>query len=55
MRYITAPIIGHQGPEIVALSLFGYKSRAQGNRSTDEIPRQLLKCANVIEVNLTSS
>lgn len=53
MRCIAAPITDPNGRAIAAVSVSGPKSRMQGDRFTDEIPEQILRSANVIEVNLT--
>ncbi|WP_254271350.1 IclR family transcriptional regulator [Haloarcula marina] len=55
MRCIAAPIMNQNDRAIAAVSVSGPKSRMQGERFTDEIPAQILRSANVIEVNLTYS
>jgi DNA-binding IclR family transcriptional regulator len=55
MRCIAAPITDEEGRAIAAVSVSGPKSRMQGERFTDEVPEQILRSANVIEVNLTYS
>ncbi|WP_135305039.1 IclR family transcriptional regulator [Haloarcula amylovorans] len=55
MRCLAAPIVDEDGYAIAAVSVSGPKSRMQEERFTDEIPDQILRSANVIEVNLTYS
>jgi len=55
MRCIAAPITDQHDRAIAAVSVSGPKSRMQETRFTDEIPEQILRSANVIEVNLTYS
>jgi DNA-binding IclR family transcriptional regulator len=52
MRCIAAPILNH-GEVLGAISVSGPKNRMQGDRFEEEIPSQVLRTANVIEVNLT--
>lgn len=54
MRCIAAPILGDNGV-LGAISVSGPRSRMQGSRFDEEIPQQILRTANVIEVNLTYS
>jgi len=52
MRCIAAPLLDDD--EILgAISVSGPKNRMQGERFEEEIPRQVLRIANVIEVNMT--
>lgn len=52
MRCIAAPLCN--GDEVLgAISISGPKSRMQGDRFETEIPQQVLRTANVIEVNMT--
>lgn len=54
MQCIAAPILGDD--EVLgAISVSGPKSRMQGQRFEAEIPKQVLRTANVIEVNMTYS
>jgi IclR family acetate operon transcriptional repressor len=54
MHCVAAPLLG--GDEVLgAVSVSGPKSRMQGTRFEEEIPRQVLRTANVIEVNMTYS
>jgi IclR family acetate operon transcriptional repressor len=55
MRCLAAPITDQDERAIAAVSVSGPKSRMQGDRFSDEIPEQILRSANVIEVNLTYS
>ncbi|WP_222913203.1 IclR family transcriptional regulator [Natrinema sp. SYSU A 869] len=55
MRCVAAPITNDDGRAIAAVSISGPKSRMQEERFTNEIPERILRCANVIEVNLTYS
>ncbi|EMA28418.1 IclR family transcriptional regulator [Haloarcula japonica] len=55
MRCLAAPITDQDDRAIAAVSVSGPKSRMQGDRFSDEIPEQILRSANVIEVNLTYS
>lgn len=55
MRCVAAPILDQSDRAIAAVSVSGPKSRMQEDRFTDEIPSQILRSANVIEVNLTYS
>jgi DNA-binding IclR family transcriptional regulator len=55
MRCLAAPITDQDDHAIAAVSVSGPKSRMQGDRFSDEIPEQILRSANVIEVNLTYS
>ncbi|MFC6964747.1 IclR family transcriptional regulator [Halocatena marina] len=55
MRCVAAPIVNNKGDAVAAVSVSGPKTRMQGERFTDDIPNQILRCANVIEVNLTYS
>jgi len=52
MRCVAAPIL-QDGTVLGAISVSGPKSRMQGERFDEEIPRQVLRIANVIEVNMT--
>lgn len=54
MRCIAAPLL--DGQEVLgAISVSGPKNLMQGDRFETEIPQQLLRTANVIEVNMTYS
>ncbi|MFC4440293.1 MULTISPECIES: IclR family transcriptional regulator [Natrialbaceae] len=55
MRCVAAPITDDDGRAIAAVSISGPKSRMQADRFTNEIPEQIRRSANVIEVNLTYS
>lgn len=55
MRCIAAPITDADDRAIAAVSVSGPKSRMQEPRFTDEIPEEILRSANVIEVNLIYS
>lgn len=55
MRCLAAPITDQDDRAIAAVSVSGPKSRMQGDRFSEEIPEQILRSANVIEVNLTYS
>jgi len=55
MRCLAAPITDQEDRAIAAVSVSGPKSRMQGDRFSEEIPEQILRSANVIEVNLTYS
>lgn len=55
MRCVAAPITDDDDRAIAAVSVSGPKSRMQEDRFTNEIPEQIRRCANVIEVNLTYS
>ncbi|WP_246998292.1 IclR family transcriptional regulator [Halosolutus gelatinilyticus] len=55
MRCVAAPITDDDGRAIAAVSVSGPKSRMQDDRFTNGIPERILRCANVIEVNLTYS
>jgi len=55
MRCLAAPITDQDDRAIAAVSVSGPKSRMQGDRFGDAIPEQILRSANVIEVNLTYS
>jgi len=52
MRCIAAPIL-NDSEVLGAISVSGPKNRMQGDRFEEEIPSQVLRTANVIEVNLT--
>lgn len=54
MHCVAAPIL--RNDEVLgAVSVSGPKSRMQGKRFEEEIPRQVLRTANVIEVNMAYS
>lgn len=55
MRCVAAPITDQNGYAIAAVSVSGPKSRMRGDRFNDEVPDQILRSANVVEVNLTYS
>jgi IclR family acetate operon transcriptional repressor len=55
MRCVAAPILNEDDYAIAAVSVSGPKSRMREERFTEELPNQILKSANVIEVNLTYS
>lgn len=55
MRCLAAPITNQDDRAIAAVSVSGPKSRMQGDRFSEKIPEQILRSANVIEVNLTYS
>ena len=55
MRCLAAPVAAQDGPAIPAVSVSGPKSRMQGDRFSEAIPEQILRSANVIEVNRTDS
>ncbi|MFC7203124.1 IclR family transcriptional regulator [Haloferax namakaokahaiae] len=55
MRCVAAPILNQDDYAIAAVSVSGPKSRMREERFTEELPNQILKSANVIEVNLTYS
>ncbi|MDS0223085.1 IclR family transcriptional regulator [Haloarcula sp. S1AR25-5A] len=55
MRCLAAPITDQDDRAIAAVSVSGPKSRMQGDRFSNEVPEQILRSANVIEVNLTYS
>lgn len=55
MRCVAAPILDEDDYAIAAVSVSGPKSRMREDRFTDEIPQQILRSANVVEVNLTYS
>lgn len=55
MRCVAAPITDEDGYAIAALSVSGPKSRMREQRFTEEVPEQILRSANVVEVNLTYS
>lgn len=54
MHCVAAPIL-RDGEVLGAVSVSGPKSRMQGERFEEEIPRQVLRTANVIEVNMAYS
>lgn len=55
MRCVAAPVTDETERAIAAVSVSGPKSRMRESRFTDELPEQILRSANVIEVNLTYS
>ena len=55
MRCVAAPVTDAAGAVVGAVSVSGPKSRMLGETYTDELPRMVLRTANVIEVNLTYS
>lgn len=55
MWCVAAPIVSGDGNVHGAVSVSGPKSRMRGERFDDELPNQVLRTANVIEVNLTYS
>lgn len=55
MRCVAAPITDNNDRAIAAVSVSAPKSRMQKERFLEEIPEQILRSANVIEVNLTYS
>lgn len=55
MRCVAAPILDERDYAIAAVSVSSPKSRMREQRFSEEIPNQILKSANVIEVNLTYS
>ncbi|RDI69933.1 IclR family transcriptional regulator [Halopelagius longus] len=55
MRCVAAPILDEEDYAIAAVSVSGPKSRMRKERFTTEVPEQILRSANVIEVNLTYS
>jgi DNA-binding IclR family transcriptional regulator len=55
MRCIAAPICDSAGYPLGATSISGPVSRLEGETFTEEIPKQVLSTANVIEVNMTYS
>lgn len=54
MHCVAAPILRNEDV-LGAVSVSGPKSRMQGKRFEEEIPRQVLRTANVIEVNMAYS
>jgi IclR family acetate operon transcriptional repressor len=52
MRCVAAPLL-NDGEVLGAISVSGPKNRMQGERFEEEIPNQVLRTANVIEVNMT--
>jgi len=55
MWCVAAPIIKSDGIVAGALSVSGPKNRMEGERFEEELPEQVLRSANVVEVNLTYS
>ena len=55
MRCVAAPITDEDGRAIAAVSVSGPKSRMREERFTSDIPDQILRSVNVIEVNMTHS
>lgn len=52
LRAVGAAIDGPDGEVLGAVSLSGPKSRMQGERFSEEIPRKVMNTADVIEVNI---
>jgi len=52
LRAVGAAINGPDGEVLGAISLSGPKSRMQGERFNEEIPRKVMDAADVIEVNI---
>lgn len=55
MRCIAAPVLDSDNTVLGAVSVSGPVNRMKGQRFEDEIPREVLSTANVIEVNMTYS
>ncbi|MFA1610844.1 IclR family transcriptional regulator [Halobellus rubicundus] len=55
MRCVAAPITDQNGRALAAVSVSEPKSRMRDDEFADEIIEQILRSANVIEVNLTYS
>jgi DNA-binding IclR family transcriptional regulator len=53
MRCIAAPILDDDDKPLGAVSISGPKSRMQGQRFDDEVPKKVIRTANVIEVNMS--
>lgn len=53
MRCVASPITNEEERAIAAISVSGPKSRMRGETYQEEIPKLLLRSANVIEVNLS--
>ncbi|WP_254280629.1 IclR family transcriptional regulator [Haloarcula marina] len=55
MRCVAAPIRDDENQPLAAVSISGPKSRMQGKRFDDEIPKKVIRTANVVEVNMNYS
>jgi DNA-binding IclR family transcriptional regulator len=53
MRCVAAPILDDDDDPLGAVSVSGPKTRMQGERFDDEIPKKVIRTANVIEVNMS--
>lgn len=53
MRCIAAPVLDENDEVMGAISVSGPESRLQGVRFHEELPQQVLRTANVIEVNMS--
>lgn len=52
LRCVSVPIVSPEGPTLGAVSISGPKSRIDRGRLHEEIPDQLLRAQNVIEMNV---
>jgi IclR family acetate operon transcriptional repressor len=53
MRCVAAPILDDDDNPLGAVSVSGPRSRMQGQRFDEEIPKKVIRTANVVEVNMS--
>lgn len=55
LRCVAAPVTSSESGVIGAVSISGPTSRLEGERLTDELADEVIRTANIIEINLTYS
>jgi len=53
VRCVAAPIIGASGDACAAIGVAGPTSRLEGERFSEEVPKQVLRAKNIVELNAT--